>query len=133
MASDRAAPAEETVEIISYCDYSAGVDCHFYITDGSGNDAVEEWGCDREDRPMVVTPVRTVTNCCAMHADRIYPGRLYGKYGIGTDRYNKAETFLRQQMTVSVNRPRGTSAWLQPLLRSQTVPAVTHNGRQHMI
>lgn len=90
---DRAASVEEAIGIISQYDYyaSLGVDCHFFITDASGNSVVAEFDCDAPGRPLHVTPVRTVTNFYAMYTDKLYPGQVYGRYGTGMDRFDRAE------------------------------------------
>ena len=96
MVLDRAATTREAVELISRYDYLAtsGRDYHYYITDTSGDGVVVEWDCEREDRPMVVTPLRTITNYIAMYADKVLPNQANGIYGRGLERRDAVERVI---------------------------------------
>ncbi|MDO5434984.1 MAG: linear amide C-N hydrolase [Clostridia bacterium] len=93
---DRCATTQEAVDMIARYDYMAtsGRDYHYYITDASGDGRVVEWDCEKEDRPMVVTPLRTITNYFAMYEDRVISGQQNGMYGQGKERRDKVEAVI---------------------------------------
>lgn len=93
---DRCATTQEAIDLIAQYDYIAtsGRDYHYYITDASGDGRVVEWDCEKADRPMVVTPLRTITNYFAMYEDRIISGQSNGIYGQGKERRDKAEAVM---------------------------------------
>lgn len=93
---DRAATTEEAIALIAQYDYfaTAGRDYHYYITDASGNGVVVEWDCEKADRPMVVTPIRTITNYYGMYEYTFEPGQDKGDYGVGKARRDRAEAIF---------------------------------------
>ena len=93
---DRAASTQEAVDLLSQYNMFAtsGRDYHFYITDVSGDGRVVEFDCDNPERPMVVTPTRTVTNFYIMHKDQVLPNQRNGNYGHGRERYDAIEHIL---------------------------------------
>lgn len=90
---DRAATTEEAVELLKQYDMiaSAGRDYHFYINDASGDGRVVEWDCHSEERALVATKVRTVTNFFTLYSDKVTDNGKNGIYGHGKDRYDKIE------------------------------------------
>lgn len=90
---DRAATTEEAVELLKQYDMiaSAGRDYHFYINDASGDGRVVEWDCHSEERVLVATKVRTVTNFFTLYSDKVTENGKNGIYGHGKDRYDKIE------------------------------------------
>lgn len=93
---DRCATTEEAVDLISHYDYTAtsGRDYHYYITDASGDGRVVEWDCEKEDRPLVVTPIRTITNYYGMYEDKVVSGQKNGIYGQGKERRDRVEAVI---------------------------------------
>ncbi len=93
---DRCATTQEAVDMIAQYDYMAtsGRDYHYYITDASGDGRVVEWDCEKEDRPMVVTPLRTITNYFAMYEDKVISGQKNGIYGQGKERRDRVEAVI---------------------------------------
>ncbi|MBO2517170.1 MAG: hypothetical protein CW338_07875, partial [Clostridiales bacterium] len=95
---DKAATTQEAIALIAqydmYC--SNGRDYHYYITDASGDGCIVEFDCDREDRPMVVTPIRTITNYFGMYEDIVVPGPNNGKYGTGKERRDRIEDTIER-------------------------------------
>lgn len=91
---DHAASTEEAIELISQYDMCAicGRDYHFYITDASGDGRIVEYDLEKEDRPLVVTPIRTITNYYGMHENKVISGQKNGKYGTGKERREKIES-----------------------------------------
>lgn len=86
---DRAATTEEAVQLLEQYDMHAtsGRDYHFYITDASGDGRVIEYDCESEDRPLVATKIRAVTNFFAMYREKVTDMDKNGIYGHGLDRY----------------------------------------------
>lgn len=93
---DRCATTAEAVELLSGYDYFAtsGRDYHYYITDASGDGRVVEWDCEDPARPMVVTPLRTITNYFAMYEDKVISGQKNGMYGQGKERRDRIEEVI---------------------------------------
>lgn len=93
---DRAASTEEAVELLRGYDMfaSSGRDYHFYITDASGDGRVLEYDCNDPDRPLTVTPSRSVTNFFVMYKDNVLPNQRNGVYGHGRERYDAIEEIL---------------------------------------
>ena len=95
---DKAATTQEAVDLISqydmYC--TNGRDYHYYITDASGDGRIVEFDCDKEDRPMVVTPIRSITNYFGMYEDIVVPGPNNGKYGTGRERRDRIEETIER-------------------------------------
>lgn len=93
---DRCATTQEAVDMIAQYDYMAtsGRDYHYYITDASGDGRVVEWDCEKEDRPMVVTPLRTITNYFAKYEDIVISGQQNGMYGQGKERRDRVEAVI---------------------------------------
>ena len=93
---DRCATTQEAVDLIAQYDYMAtsGRDYHYYITDASGDGRVVEWDCEKADRPMVVTPLRTITNYFAMYEDIVISNQKNGMYGQGKERRDRAEAVI---------------------------------------
>lgn len=93
---DRAASTQEAVDLLRRYDMfaSSGRDYHFYISDAAGNGCVVEYDCDDPARPMVVTPIRQVTNFFVIHKDKVAPFGKNGCYGHGRERYDAIEEVL---------------------------------------
>ncbi len=93
---DEAATTEEAVRLLSEFDMFAtsGRDYHFYIVDAKGDGRAVEWDCSRSERPLVATPVRTVTNFYALHSDKVVANQKNGIYGHGKERFEKIEAVL---------------------------------------
>lgn len=93
---DKAATTEEAIELLKQYDMysSIGRDYHFYINDASGDGRVVEYDCMDEERQMVVTPVRTVTNFFEIYKDKALPNQKNGIYGHGRERYDIIESIL---------------------------------------
>lgn len=91
---DRAASTEEAIELISQYDMLAicGRDYHFYISDSTGDGRVVEYDLNDDARPMVVTPISSITNYFGMYEDRVIAGQSNGKLGTGKDRKEKIES-----------------------------------------
>lgn len=53
-----------------------------------------EFDCDKDWRPMVVTPTRSVTNFFVMYKDKVLPFQRNGEYGHGRERYDAIEDIL---------------------------------------
>lgn len=93
MVLDRCATTEEAVKLLDSYDMHAvgGRDYHFYVTDRRGDSRAVEYDCDRDDRPLVATPTRVMTNFFVMHKV------LYGtdrRYGHGKDRYDRVTEMM---------------------------------------
>ena len=95
---DRAANVDEAVKLLQGYDMfaSGGRDYHFYLADASGQGCVVEYDCDRADRPLVATSVRTATNFYALYSDRVLPDQRNGIYGHGRERYDRIERILEE-------------------------------------
>lgn len=93
---DRAASTAEAVELLQQYDMfaSGGRDYHFYITDSTGDGRVIEYDCESENRELVATPVRSVTNFFALYKDQVLPDQRNGIYGHGKERYDKMEALF---------------------------------------
>lgn len=93
---DRAASTAEAVELLQQYDMfaSSGRDYHFYITDSTGDGRVIEYDCESENRELVATPVRSVTNFFALYEDQVLPNQRNGIYGHGKERYDKMEALF---------------------------------------
>lgn len=93
---DRASSTQEAVDLLSRYNMFAtsGRDYHFYITDAAGDGRVVEFDCDKDWRPMVVTPTRSVTNFFVMYKDKVLPFQRNGEYGHGRERYDAIEDIL---------------------------------------
>ena len=93
---DRAATTQEAVDLLASYDMHAtsGRDYHFFITDASGDSRVVEYDPRDESRPMVITPVRQVTNYYALYADEVQPNQKNGIYGHGKERANAIAEIL---------------------------------------
>lgn len=90
---DKAATTQEAIDLISKYDYFAtsGRDYHYYITDASGDGRVVEFDCESEDRKLVATPIRTITNYYGMYEDKVVSGQDNGMYGKGKERRDHIE------------------------------------------
>jgi len=95
---DRAATTEEAVELLKKYDMyvMAGLDCHYYITDASGNSCAVESDCDDNERKFVVTPTNAITNFYISHLDKVLPYQRNGLYGHGRERYDKIIKVLNE-------------------------------------
>ena len=93
---DRAASTAEAVELLQQYDMfaSSGRDYHFYITDSTGDGRVIEYDCESENRELVATPVRSVTNFFELYENQILPNQRNGIYGHGKERYDKMEALF---------------------------------------
>lgn len=116
---DHAATTKEAVALLSNYDMfaSAGRDYHFYITDAAGDGRVVEYDCNSENRELVATPIRTVTNFYALYMDQVLPGQRNGIYGHGRERYDRIEAIFIQN-TGAYSRE---TAW-QALQAAQQLP-----------
>lgn len=96
---DRAASTQEAVDLLSKYDMFAtsGRDYHFYITDASGDGRVVEYDCDNPKRPLIATPIRTITNFYGMYIDKVLPNQKNGVYGHGKERYDKIEKVFESE------------------------------------
>lgn len=85
---DRAATTQEAVDLLKRYDMHAmaGRDYHFFISDATGDSRVVEYDPKVDDRRLVVTPVREVTNYYALYADEVSPNRKNGELGHGKER-----------------------------------------------
>lgn len=95
---DRAATTQEAIDLIAQYDYLAtsGRDYHYYITDQSGDGRVVEFDCEKADRPMVVTPIRTITNYFGMYEDKVISNQTNGIYGRGKERRDRVEKVIEE-------------------------------------
>ena len=95
---DRAASTQEAVELLrNYDMYAAGGrDCHFFITDSTGDSRAVEFEPDSETRQMTVTPVRTITNFYITHASKVQPNQNNGVYGHGKERWVAIESVITE-------------------------------------
>lgn len=93
---DNAATVDEAIELFKKYDMAAsnGRDYHFIVSDAKGNSVAIEYDPEKEDRPMVVTPTRSITNFFIMHIDKVLPSQKNGIYGHGKERYDKIEKVL---------------------------------------
>lgn len=93
---DKAATTQEAVDLIAGYDMYAtsGRDYHFYITDATGDGRIVEWDPEQEDRPMVVTPIRSITNYFGMYEDRVVAGQKNGRFGQGKERKERIESAI---------------------------------------
>ncbi len=93
---DRAASTQEAIGLLESYDMFAtsGRDYHFYITDATGDGCVVEYDCDDPNRCLTITPVRTVANFYAMHAEKVVPNQKNGPYGHGRERQIAIENVL---------------------------------------
>lgn len=109
MVLDRAATTKEAIDLIAQydCFATSGRDYHYYITDASGDGVVVEWDCEKADRPMVVTPLRTITNYYAMYEDQVEPYKVHEKYGRGRERRDHIE----ETIEAAAGNTSLTTAW----------------------
>ena len=93
---DKAASTQEAIDLISQYDMFAtsGRDYHFYITDATGDGRIVEYDPEQEDRPMVVTPIRSITNYFGMYEDRVIAGQKNGRFGQGKERKERIESAI---------------------------------------
>lgn len=93
---DKAASTQEAVDLISQYDMLAtsGRDYHLYITDASGDGRIVEYDPEQADRPMVVTPIRSITNYFGMYEDRVIAGQKNGRFGQGKERKERIESAI---------------------------------------
>lgn len=96
LVPDRCASTQEAVDLIAGydCMATSGRDYHYYITDASGDGRVVEWDCEQEDRPMVVTPLRTITNYFAKYEDIVISVQQNGMYGQDKERRDRVEAAI---------------------------------------
>jgi len=76
-----------------------------------------EYDCNSENRELVATPIRTVTNFYALYMDQVLPGQRNGIYGHGRERYDRIEAIFIQN-TGAYSR---NTAW-QALQAAQQLP-----------
>lgn len=93
---DRAASTQEAVELLGGYDMfaSSGRDYHFYVTDATGDGRVIEYDPNDPARPLVATPMRSITNFYALYVDEVLPNQKNGIYGHGKERWEAIETVL---------------------------------------
>ena len=96
---DKAATTEEAVELLQGYDMfaSSGRDYHFYITDASGDGRVVEYDCESENRELVATQIRTITNFYGLYKEKVLPNQKNGIYGHGRERYDAVEEVLDKE------------------------------------
>lgn len=82
---DRASSTKEAIALLKQYDMMAtsGRDYHFYITDASGDGRVVEYDCCDASRPLVATPLRSITNFYGMYKEKVKPYQTNGIYGHG--------------------------------------------------
>lgn len=116
---DRAATTQEAVDLLRQYDMSASSDrdYHFYITDASGDGRAVEYDCLDEERVLVDTPVRTVTNFYALYEDQVLPDQRNGIYGHGRERYDRMEAIF-----MDTAAPSEETAW-QALKAASQLPS----------
>lgn len=85
----------------------SGRDYHFYITDASGDGRIVEYDLEKEDRPTVATPIRTITNYFGMHENKVISGQENGAYGTGKDRRDRIESEIAR----AGENTSGQTAW----------------------
>ena len=85
---DRAATTQQAVDLLARYDMHAmaGRDYHFFVSDAQGDSRIIEWDPKSEDRRMVATPVREITNYYALYADEVLPNQKNGDLGHGKER-----------------------------------------------
>ncbi len=85
---DRAATTQQAVDLLERYDMHAmaGRDYHFFVSDAQGDSRIIEWDPKSDDRRMVATPVREITNYYALYADKVAPNRKNGDLGHGKER-----------------------------------------------
>lgn len=107
---DNAATTEEAVALLEKYDMFAanGRDYHFYITDASGDGRVVEYDCESNEREMVVTPSRTVTNFFVMYKERVLPNQHNDPYGHGRERYDSMEKIFEEAGAENITKE---AAW----------------------
>ena len=76
---------------------TSGRDYHFYITDASGDGRVVEYDCCDASRPLVATPLRSITNFYGMYKEKVKPYQTNGIYGHGKERYDAMEKIFASQ------------------------------------
>lgn len=96
MVLDKCATTQEAVDLmLKYDAFStSGRDYHFYVTDASGDGRIIEFDCEKEDRPLVATPIRTITNYYGLYEDKVVSGQPNGMYGKGKERRDKVEAAI---------------------------------------
>lgn len=96
---DRASSTKGAIALLKQYDMMAtsGRDYHFYITDASGDGRVVEYDCCDASRPLVATPLRSITNFYGMYKEIVKPYQTNGIYGHGKERYDAMEKIFASQ------------------------------------
>lgn len=103
---DRAATTQQAVDLLESYDMHAmaGRDYHFFISDATGDSRVVEYDPKDEERRLVATPAREVTNYYALYADEVSPNQKNGVLGHGKERADAIAQVLDESAgAVTVN------------------------------